>query len=763
MDSHMLLSRRQQWSYLAIILITSIFGGIVSHNIVSMLSPHDQTSNWIQQPSKHIEARDVDAILERGLGDLLSNLGKGALSSIESGVSSLLPNASTILSSLTSLIGGGNGSSILDSLAEPAGFLGTGLANGALTGLNMTVANKTAPSGVDGIAQNLGSGLTSAVFSSSSIKSLMQFNSSSLGSSSTIGQAALALAQGLGGGAASGLKMTTTSSKAVTNETASFNTSGINGVAGNFGQGLSQSLLSAVQLPSLKSLMSMGGSMFGGSSLNISAIGAGLGTGIGQGAAIGLGFQQDTASTSTSQDPAVLVQDFSKGLVSSFLQNGTITKLTDSLGNSSSSALGGLSLSNIDIAKVAEGLGVGLISGAGSTISTLQVIGADTTSFNDTVGGAATGFGRGLGAEGAKLVEQLIGGPNANASVTRRSLGDVERLVSLRRRDTATVVNATDLASVIASLNASTINPLLQTGIDDLTCEGVGGLAGVFLGLVNSKTIDVNALISKSSTSSTNTSLNLPDQVFIIKSGGNTYSLNPARGIMTVMINGMGLVKFIGVAAAHIIFAIIAYFVAIPLLLLLHSTQKLTLLINKRDPSSQPPSKWETYIAYSILPLAVLAFGLGVGFRAGGKHFTSAHEILGLIIFLQTLIAAGTAIFLKRQPQEMAVAKNLQLAHYINIGLMLFFSLLTLLFGFTDLSAVSLCITNSIIPTALWVALGWLLLSPLMLVVGLQGLLLLLRRMRGDLGVVVRKEDIVMMKSGEVNGLELKGGNYLNV
>lgn len=139
-------------------------------------------------------------------------------------------------------------------------------------------------------------------------------------------------------------------------------------------------------------------------------------------------------------------------------------------------------------------------------------------------------------------------------------------------------------------------------------------------------------------------------------------------------------------------------------------------------------------------------------------------QILGLIVFLQTLIAAGTTVFLKRQPQEMAAAKNLKLVHYINIGLMLFLSLLTLLFGFTDLSAVALCVTSSLIPTALWIALGWLLLSPLMLAVGLQGLLLLLERMRG-LGGGVRKEDIVMRKGGDVNSLEMSNekGSYLNV
>lgn len=374
-----------------------------------------------------------------------------------------------------------------------------------------------------------------------------------------IGQAALALAQGLGGGAASGLKSTTISSKGVADTQAGtqtgvvYNTSGLNGVAGNLGLGLSSSFLSGI---SLSSIASMGSSLLGstGSSLDISAIGAGLGAGLGQGAAVGLGFQKDVDSPS-SQDPAIITQVFAKGLASSFLNNETLSAVIDSFSPSSgNSSVMGLSLSSIDISKAAEGLAVGLISGAGSTISTLQVIGADITSFNDTVGGAATGFGRGLGSEGAKVVEQLLA--SSSKATKKRNLEEapgsspLERSLSLQRRE-ATTTNATNLASVIASLNASAINPIIQTGIDDLSCMGVGGLVGIFLGLVESKTIDLKTITSMATPSTNNSTLNLPDQIFVIKSGGNTYSLNPAKGIMTVLINGMGIYRLVGVAAAH--------------------------------------------------------------------------------------------------------------------------------------------------------------------------------------------------------------------
>jgi hypothetical protein len=45
--------------------------------------------------------------------------------------------------------------------------------------------------------------------------------------------------------------------------------------------------------------------------------------------------------------------------------------------------------------------------------------------------------------------------------------------------------------------------------------------------------------------------ITLPDQTFIIKNEGNTYSLNPAQGVMTVMINGLGLNQTIALAVVH--------------------------------------------------------------------------------------------------------------------------------------------------------------------------------------------------------------------
>jgi len=318
---------------------------------------------------------------------------------------------------------------------------------------------------------------------------------------------------------------------------------------------LSSSFLGNVQIPSANSLLSSMKGLFGDSNttINIAEIGTSLGSGLGEGAAIGLGFQVDSGNLPGTA-PGI-VEGFTKGLASGFLQNDTAGKLIHSLG--SSSANSSIKIPGIDFAKVAEGLAVGLVSGVGSTISTLDLVSANTTSFNDSVGGAALGFGRGLGSEGAKLVSEILDGKKitnpSSKQLQRQPIGIDSKLMVLKSHyKRATTANATDLASVLSNLNASNINPLVQSGVNALTCEGVGGLAAVFLGLVQSKTIKLGNINLKDLTSAGGIgNVSLPDQDFVVKSGGNTYQLNPAKGLGSVTVNGLGIFKLIGVAAAH--------------------------------------------------------------------------------------------------------------------------------------------------------------------------------------------------------------------
>jgi hypothetical protein len=575
---------------LIMIVAIGVVSGILSHTLTAHLARKqhvtrlEELNKIINSHRSQLEIRDVDVrSLQSAFDGFISSLESGA----SAAASSLLPNTTTILNGLVSLItGGGNTSTIVESLQPAAKSLGVGLSSGAMTGLNITMPKnmEVNMTGISGLAENLGSGLTSTIFSSSAVQNLFVMDPNQPGgtlggSTGTVGQAVLALAQGLGGGAVSGLKMNTaTPGMAMA---MSFNTTGVNGVAGNFGQGLSSTFLSGIQLPSLQSLIAT--FQTSNMTINFSDVGSGVGTGLGQGAAVGLGLQPDV--TMNVSGVAGVAQGFTKGLVSSFLINGTAQKLvasfntsaslggaTVSANGSASASIGGLNLANINIAKVAEGFAVGLISGAGSTVMSLQLVAADTTNFDDSVQGASTGFGRGLGTEGAKIVEKILGGFDSMPSATSATNGmgarkrSIKKLsgaknyqsskaVALQARE-ATLPNATDIAGVLNNLNASNINPLVQYGIDKLTCTGVGGLVGVFFGLIQSGTIPIKLtdLVSSMGGSSfqlDGKNITLPDQTFIIKNEGNTYSLNPAQGVMTVMINGLGLNQTIALAVVH--------------------------------------------------------------------------------------------------------------------------------------------------------------------------------------------------------------------
>ncbi|KAG4432700.1 hypothetical protein IFR05_011823 [Cadophora sp. M221] len=763
-------SRTRNLSLLLSLLSGLLGSALFYASVYCFSTPRPTSLRDLEWPvnTKGLQLDIRDGLDSRDLVSALGDLFRGALPSTDAGALSGI--LTTIGNSITELLGDPGGS-LLDGLADPSKFLGVGLANGALTGLNMTTANIPTATGVSNLAENLGSGLSSTIFSSDSIKSLFTTTNSGPGgtlggSDGTVGQAVLALGQGLGSGASSALKLST-----VGLPTPTYNTSGINGIAGNFGEGLTSSLLSSIQLPSASSLLDTLKGLFSGtnSTINVAEFGTALGTGLGEGAAIGLGFQIDTGSPPDT-GPGI-AEGFTKGLVSSFLQNDTAGKLIDSLGSLTMNS--SLPIPNIDFAKVAEGLAVGLISGIGSTISTLDLISANTTSYNDSVGGAATGFGRGLGSEGAKLVSGILDGNKIKQSTntqTTDSLNGISSRIKRRQKyhKRAVETNATDLASVLSNLNASNINPLVQSGMNALTCEGVGGLVAVVLGLVRSKTINVGSISLKDLASSSGTigNVSLPDQDFVIKNGGNTYRLNPAKGIGSVSVNGLGIYALIGVAVGHILFAVLAYFAAIPIFLLAFNGLQVMRLLGKQESTSpaSPLPRWLIWLGYSIIPFAILAFGLGVTFRAGGKHFRTPHEILGFIVFMQTLLGAAITKYLRQSTistdgkDRTLFAKRLKVANLVNLGIMFLLTEMTLLFSFADLSTLSLCVTQTVIPTSIWAALGWILMGPLTLAVGLQALLLWLKwleRKKRKGTEVKAKEKVEKPKPLELRHLEV--------
>ncbi|KAH7371905.1 hypothetical protein BKA64DRAFT_649579 [Cadophora sp. MPI-SDFR-AT-0126] len=767
------LSLGQQHVRLFFSLVTGLFGSLMlygSFYYITIRQQGEQFKGREWPGYTHGTGLDTRGVLDtRDLASAIGDLFGGSLPPTDAGAMSGL--LSSLEGSITKLLGDAGGS-LLDGLKEPSKYLGIGLASGALTGLNMTVPeNIPTPTGVSSLTENLGSGLSSTILSSDSIKSL--FNGppgpggTLGGSDGSVGQAVMALGQGLGSGASSGLKLATTAAT-----TPAFNTSGISGIAGNFGEGLTSSLLNNVQLPSADSLMNTVKGLFGGANTTTSMaeIGTSLGTGIGEGAAIGLGFQVDN-STPPDTGPGI-AEGFTKGLVSGFLQNDTVGKIMNSV--SSHTANSSIKLPSIDFAKVAEGLAVGLVSGIGSTISTLDLISANTTSFNDSLGGAATGFGRGLGSEGAKLVSEIMDSSKVATRGTQqpKSVDGIDSKIQVRQvhYKRAELANATDLASVLSHLNASSINPLVQSGMKALSCEGVGGLIALAFGLVRSGTIKTGSINLKDLTSSSPKigNVSLPDQEFIIKSGINTYHLNPAKGIGSVSVNGMGIYKFIVLAVAHILFAAAAHFAAIPIFLLAFNGLRVARILGQPVTTKINPTlpRWLTLLGFSIVPLTILTFGFGVGLTASAKHFVTPHQvqsfrqdrcicsdksssqILGGIVFLQILVSAAITQYLRQKGRltsgsdSSPLVQRLKIVNLVNLGLLFLMTETTLFFSFSDLAKLSLCATQTIIPTGIWAAFGWILMGPHTLAVGLQVLILWLKRLERNKHKGIRERHV---------------------
>lgn len=518
------------------------------------------------------DAQDSKALAARDFLDTLVDAGKEILGKVTGADKANATNTSDPLTLLSNLLSG-NTSALLDGLvgelATPAQFLGAGLADGIVAGVNNASVATPTSTGLNLVAQNLGSGLTKSLIGLINIPA-SSTNASSTSTASdqigvgTLNGAALALAQGLGSGTSGALNLSSLTTKA------SFNTSGLNGVAGNFGQGLTSTLLTGINITTLISSISslVGGSgssgdgAIGNSSQvpgsSVREIAAGVGTGLGQGAAVGLGFQNMQSLETENAGIAGTLQNFALGLTSGFLQNETLSKLAGSL--TSSFNTGSLrkrgvairtstiqdrsatSSSSLDIGAIAQGLAIGLLDGIGNTIAGQATLTTQDASFDDSVNGAATGFGRGLGSEGTSLVKQLLG-DSANSSNTsskhKRSGRSIVKRVQTRG------LSATDL---ISNLNATSIDPLLQAGVGAITCEGVGGLASLLLGLKQSKTINIEITGTKSSINTTSSSSS-QEQNFNLTNGGNSYTIDLVNSNVTV--NGKTLNQAIILLAFH--------------------------------------------------------------------------------------------------------------------------------------------------------------------------------------------------------------------
>ncbi|PMD46902.1 hypothetical protein L207DRAFT_524245 [Hyaloscypha variabilis F] len=664
----------------------------------------------------------------------------------------------------SSIVGSINVSSLLGGATDPSTVnaavlsLAQGLGGGAAQGLNLkSVGNGTFnTSGLNGIAGNLGQGLSTSFLGGVNLSKVVSMVGGNMTGAQT-NDAVLALAQGLGSGAVSALQL---SSKPADNS--SFNTTGLNGIAGNFGQGLSTSALSNLSLTRLTAMMGNSSltSTFSNINLtsafsdtNLLAAANGLGTGLAEGAVVGLGFQQDSAVPDSANGTASIgpiVQTFAKGLSESFLANGTLSKAVSSLTsstsrNSTSGGLGGLSLSSLPIGKVAEGFAIGLVDGAQSSIENAGGIGgvfnmspSDTvgmmamptvSNFDDGVGGAATGFGTGLGSELTKGLLQAFGKPpldgdsttaaspettsteasNSTALAAERSIsgpviGKRSLTVAGVKRQSQTPMTTSKLDLMMLN---TTLDPILQGGIDALGCQGVGGVVAIGLSLLQSGKISLGSFGNLTSSFSS-----LTNQTYTIKEGGNTYTANLANKdiIQGITLNGQPVVKAVVLIVLHVILAINTYIFALPAIILLNTARNFAVMSGRVQFLAKAP-RWQFLIGMIlIVPGSLLTLIFGVVGEGKRSHFVSAHGVMGLILVLLTLAAAGLAPIRYRTPA-------INLAHKLNLLLVMLLSVAVVITAFLDISSISICATQ-FLPQAIFVFIGFLLAIPYLTVLG---------------------------------------------
>ncbi|EFQ87027.1 hypothetical protein PTT_17605 [Pyrenophora teres f. teres 0-1] len=335
------------------------------------------------------------------VGNFFGGLAGGGVSGARGGPSVAGLNSTGVLGDLLAGLGDSIGldftgglSGILGSLDQPALFLGIGLGVGATTGLNLTdnqeaidiaakiaAANNASATGLNLIAQQLGSGLTSAI--TPSLNSNTNFSFS---------PAAYALASGIGNATAKGLGLST-------QQYLPSNVSSIEAIAGNIGLGVTGPIISNIDFQAL--VKNAGGSMF---MQQLPQIAAAAGMGLGEGARDGLGLTSTSAgiqkrqaagdaSSATNLSEAVGV--FAKGLSRSFVEGSNFSILAT--GTSFTDMMDLKAMLQPLSAGAGAGLGAGVAIGLGfKDANSGPIFGINMTEDNEQTAMAAESFTQNL-------------------------------------------------------------------------------------------------------------------------------------------------------------------------------------------------------------------------------------------------------------------------------------------------------------------------------------------------------------------------------
>ncbi|KAH9435252.1 hypothetical protein MCOR02_004201 [Pyricularia oryzae] len=657
-------------------------------------------------------------------------------------------------------------------LSDVALSMSEGLGGGAAKGLNLgNGAQLTAPRGskVRDVVGALGFGLTDSVTSAMSkggsvTPDITSFNITPILGGQSLTQVAFGLADGLGTGAAKGLKMgnATTATPPAGNQASD--------VVGAFGFALTDAVTRNLDTNKTFDLTSSFNisQLLGGQTL--AQVARMFADGIGSGATKGLNL--GNARVRNVEPP----QGTSAADVAGAFGFGLTESLTRSFDGDGAGA--GLPMNfdidgtlqktfpGLKIGSVVQGFARGFLQGASDSIIMMGGIQAmmngtavipttfpnETIAFNDTLGGAGTGFGQGLGGQGVIVAAELIAKqfPDAlkipganNRSIPTRPLFDKADLAPARlaRRDGPILAGPGFNLSAI--INADTISNGTQTVLDLLQCEGVGGIILIGVGLIRSGAISFNVMdIIKGGNPISKFGLNenvtntirqvIPNGTIHFTSRGNFYDIdgtgikgaldgNMNGAIDGIKINSLKLIPFIVLLIMHILFAIIIFIAMLPLALCLESARNI--LARMASPYLTLPRKTSKWIGimygYVIAPFLIIVFVFGI-VVAGSRqdHFRNAHAILGLlsVIFGLPTIAlywTDTRLAVTRARVLSVLARDINTATFrmamiraITNQLFQTLAVTTILSGFGQISGVALCATQ-IVPFEFALSIGF--------------------------------------------------------
>ncbi|PHH73731.1 hypothetical protein CDD83_4678 [Cordyceps sp. RAO-2017] len=413
-------------------------------------------------------------------------------------------------------------------------------------------------------------------------------------------------------------------------------------------------------------------------------------------------------------------------MTSSFLANGTASRAIKSVtGGDGSNPIGGLT-ANVDVGRIANGLARGLLAGAGNGVQALGGVDAiisgnaavpsgdvpdSPLAFNDSVGGAATGFGQGLGSSGVLLAQKLLArgansspspaaAANGSATKTKRGIDSPDRGALVVRQDGG--AGGLNISNV---LNADAISAVIQKVVEVLGCEGVGGLALILTGLSGSGTVSSGGFDQNTTDFIKSV---VPQGIIRFTNDRNVYDVDGKKltdalsgslsGVAktAITINGHSFGSVVAFLVVHIAFAIMAFAVVFPLILILNSSRNILLRVNM----AHVLPAWAVKFAkvawiVGILPSFILVLVFGVLPAAQSAHFRTAHGVLGLLTLLLSLAAAALYLLSSRglPPAEPKTDRIATASHLCN-QILLSMSLFTLVTGFADLNSITLCLTR---------------------------------------------------------------------